>query len=140
MCPLSAGVVQGYKSRFLLDDDGQVLPTHSISAGLDYPGIGPELAYLGETGRVEFMSALDSEVLESVRLFARKEGVIFALESAHASAAAEKIAKQYTPDKAVIINMSGRGDKDIFISAMELDRENWTGFLEDELKRGKRIK
>ncbi|MDX9800588.1 MAG: tryptophan synthase subunit beta [Spirochaetia bacterium] len=134
------GIVQGYKSRFLLDDDGQVLPTHSISAGLDYPGIGPQLAMLGESGRIEFTSATDAEALEALKLFAREEGLIFALESAHAASAAVKIAKEYKSSEAVIVNMSGRGDKDIFISAMELDRKNWSAFLESEIRRGTGIK
>ncbi len=134
------GIVQGYKSRFLLDDDGQVLPTHSISAGLDYPGIGPQLAMLGESGRIEFTSATDLEALEALKLFAREEGLLFALESAHAASTALKIAKEYKKGEAVIVNMSGRGDKDIFISAMELDRKNWSGFLESEIKRGAAIK
>ena len=130
------GIVQGYKSLFLLDDDGQVLPSHSISAGLDYPGIGPELAYLGGTGRIEFLSCTDKEVLEALTVFAKKEGILFALESAHAAAAALKIAASYKKGEAVIVNMSGRGDKDIFISAMELDRENWLQYLRNEVLRG----
>ena len=87
------GIVHGYKSLFLTDDDGQVGDTHSISAGLDYPGIGPQLAHLGTSGRVEFMTASDEEALDAVRLFARTEGIIFALESAHAGAAAIREAR-----------------------------------------------
>ena len=132
------GIVQGYKSMFLLDDDGQVLPTHSISAGLDYPGIGPQLAMLGDSGRIEFTKATDDEALSALTLFAKEEGLLFALESAHAAAAALKRAKEYTPGEALIIHLSGRGDKDIFISAMELDRENWREFLGKEIERGKR--
>ncbi|MEM5947360.1 tryptophan synthase subunit beta [Spirochaetia bacterium 38H-sp] len=126
------GIVQGYKSMFLLDSDGQVLPTHSISAGLDYPGIGPQLAHLGETGRVIFTRATDKEALEALRFFARHEGVIFALESAHAGAAAIKLAKEGSPDKAIIVNMSGRGDKDIFITAKIIDGNRWRDFLLSE--------
>ena len=129
------GIVQGYKSRFLLDEDGQSLPTRSISAALDYMGIGPQLAALGESGRVEFMSILDKEVLEVVQFFAKNEGVLFALESAHAGAAAMKIAKQVPKDKAVIINMSGRGDKDIFITSPVFRPKEWKAFLESELER-----
>ena len=129
------GIVQGYKSRFLLDEDGQSLPTRSISAGLDYMGIGPQLAALGESGRVEFMSILDEEALEAVQFFAKNEGVLFALESAHAGAAAMKIAKQVPKDKAVIINMSGRGDKDIFITSPVFRPKEWKAFLESELER-----
>ena len=129
------GIVHGYKSLFLLDDDGQVQPTHSVSAGLDYPGVGPQLASLGSSGRVEFTTASDTEALEALRFFCRNEGVVFALESAHAGAAGIKVAAKANPERAVIINMSGRGDKDLFIAASHLDREAWRGFLEDEVKR-----
>jgi tryptophan synthase beta chain len=128
------GVVQGYKSFFLLDDDGQVQDTHSVSAGLDYAGIGPQLAHLGQIGRVEFASALDSEVIEAVKFFARHEGVVFALESAHAGAYAMKLAPTLPKTRAIIINMSGRGDKDIFISAKIINPEPWIGFLKDEVE------
>lgn len=126
------GIVQGYKSLFLADEDGQLLPTHSISAGLDYPGIGPQLASLGETGRISFTTASDAEALEAVEFFARREGLIFALESAHAAAAAMKLARSYPPRKAIVVNMSGRGDKDLFILAGALDREHWQAFLASE--------
>ena len=128
------GIIQGYKSIFLTDRDGQVLPTHSISAGLDYPGIGPELAHLGKSGRVEFTSTTDDEALSALRAFARTEGVIFALESAHAGAEAMKQAAKLPPEKAVIVNMSGRGDKDLFISAGALDGPAWREFLAREAK------
>jgi tryptophan synthase beta chain len=127
------GIVQGYKSLFLLDDDGQMQQTHSVSAGLDYPGIGPELASLGEKGRIEFTTASDAEALEALRFFARTEGLMFALESAHAGAAALKIAPTCRKDEAIIINMSGRGDKDLFILAPALDRRNWLAFLKNEI-------
>lgn len=126
------GIVQGYKSRFLLDDDGQVLPTHSISAGLDYPGIGPQLAELGKKGRIEFVGITDDEALDALRFFAVHEGIIFAMESAHAGAAAMNAAKELGPENNVIINMSGRGDKDIFISAAAIDKKNWKTFLLEE--------
>jgi tryptophan synthase beta chain len=129
------GIVHGYKSRFLLTEDGQVASTRSISAGLDYPGIGPQLAALGRTGRIEFTSATDQEALEAVQFFAKNEGVLFALESAHAGAAALKIAKQIPEDKAVIINMSGRGDKDIFITSPVFRPDEWKTFLSAELER-----
>jgi tryptophan synthase beta chain len=128
------GIVQGYKSQFLLDQDGQVQPTHSISAGLDYPGIGPQLAFLGDKGRIEFIEVSDKEALEAVCFFAQNEGIIFALESAHAGALAFKIAKQYSKDKSIIINMSGRGDKDLFILAKALDKESWFSFLKREVQ------
>ncbi|GHV22911.1 tryptophan synthase beta chain [Planctomycetales bacterium] len=127
------GVAHGYKSRFLMDDDGQLLPTHSISAGLDYPGIGPQLADLGESGRVEFTAATDAEALDALRFFARHEGVLFALESAHAAAAAMRLAPAIGRGRAIAVNMSGRGDKDLFITAKALDRENWLAFLQSEI-------
>jgi len=134
------GIVHGYKSFFLLDEDGQVQPTHSISAGLDYPGIGPQLADLGTKERIDFTTASDEEALEAVRFFARMEGLMFALEPAHAGAAARKIAPEYGKDEAIIINMSGRGDKDLFILATHLDRDNWLTFLADEVKTHSRAK
>lgn len=124
----------GYMSKFLLDKDGNVTPTHSISAGLDYPGVGPEVSYLEEMGRIEMVSARDSEVLEAVQLAAKNEGLLFALESAHALAHAIKIAKTVDKNKAIIVNMSGRGDKDIFITAKHFDRAKWKNFLELELE------
>ncbi len=131
----SDGIIHGYKSRFLVDDDGQVAETRSISAGLDYPGIGPELAALGEAGRIEFTSVTDEEALSAVTFFARNEGVIFALESAHGGAAAIKIARSTPVHKAVIVNMSGRGDKDIFITSPVFRPAEWKEFLKAELAR-----
>lgn len=129
----SDGIIHGYKSRFLVDDDGQVAQTHSISAGLDYPGIGPELASLGESGRVEFTSATDDEALDALRFFARTEGVAFALESAHAGAVAIRLAKEGTMDKAIVVHMSGRGDKDLFITSPLFRADAWKQFLQSEL-------
>ena len=129
------GIVQGYKSRFLLDEDGQSLPTRSISAGLDYMGIGPQLAELGMSGRVEFTSVIDKEALEAVNFFAKNEGILFAMESAHAGAAAMKIAPTLPKDKAIIINMSGRGDKDLFITNPVFRKDEWIEFLKAELDR-----
>lgn len=129
------GIVQGYKSRFLLDEDGQALPTRSISAGLDYMGIGPQLAALGASGRVEFTSILDKEALEAISFFAKNEGILFAMESAHAGAAAMKIARELPKNKAVIINMSGRGDKDLFITSPVFRRDEWINFLKAEVER-----
>ncbi len=131
----SDGILQGYKSRFLVDADGQVAETRSISAGLDYPGIGPELAALGESGRIEFTSVPDAAALEALAFFARTEGVLFALESAHAGAAALEVARRAPKDKAVIVNMSGRGDKDIFITSPVFRPEEWRRFLRAELER-----
>ncbi len=129
------GIVQGYKSRFLLDEDGQALPTRSISAGLDYMGIGPQLAALGASGRVEFTSILDKEALEAISFFAKNEGILFAMESAHAGAAAMKIARELPKNKAVVINMSGRGDKDLFITSPVFRRDEWISFLKAEVER-----
>lgn len=129
------GIMQGYKSRFLLDSDGQSLPTHSISAGLDYCGIGPQLAALGQSGRIEFTSATDDEALNAVKFFAQNEGVLFALESAHAGSEAIKIAPNLPKDKAIIVNMSGRGDKDIFITCPIFRPDEWKAFLQSELSR-----
>ena len=126
------GIVHRYKSLFLTDGDGQVAETHSISAGLDYPGVGPQLAHLGTSGRVEFTTASDDEALDAVRLFARTEGIIFALESAHAGAAAIKVARALPDDASVVVNVSGRGDKDLFILAGALQPERWAEFLTRE--------
>lgn len=131
----SDGIIHGYKSRFLVDEDGQVAPTRSISAGLDYPGIGPELASLGESSRIEFTSVSDTEALNALQFFARNEGVLFALESAHAGAAAITIARESHKDKSVIVNMSGRGDKDIFITSPVFRPVQWKEFLQSELER-----
>jgi tryptophan synthase beta chain len=131
-----AGIAQGYKSLFLADEDGQLLPTHSISAGLGYPGIGPQLAHFGETGRIRFTTAGDEEALEAVKFFARTEGVLFALESAHAAAAAMRMARDYPTEKAIVINMSGRGDKDLFIMARAMDPVAWITFLRQEAGNG----
>ena len=129
------GILQGYKSRFLLDEDGQALPTRSISAGLDYCGIGPQLASLGERGRVEFTSALDSEALDALKFFARNEGVLFAMESAHAGAEAIRLAPKLGKNDVIIVNMSGRGDKDVFITSPVFRREKWLDFLHAEIER-----
>lgn len=126
------GIVQGYKSYFLLDEDGQVQETHSISAGLDYPGIGPQLASLGDSGRIEFRSATDRQALEALEFFARNEGILFALESAHGGHTALKIAGELSPEDVVVVNMSGRGDKDLFITAKALQPGRWREFLLSE--------
>jgi len=102
---------------------------------LDYPGIGPQLAALGQSGRIEFTSASDTEALEAMRFFARQEGVVFALESAHGGAAALRIARALSPDKVIVVNMSGRGDKDIFITSPIFRPVQWKEFLKAELQR-----
>lgn len=129
----SIGIAQGYKSIFL-QSFGQLSPTHSISAGLDYAGIGPQLAYLGSIKRIEFQKASDKETLEALKFFAQNEGIIPALESSHALAGAIKIAKE-NKNKKIIVNISGRGDKDIFITAKALQPQKWIDFLEEEIHR-----
>lgn len=131
----SDGIIHGYKSRFLVDGDGQVAQTRSISAGLDYPGIGPELAALGESSRIEFTSVSDTQALDALQFFARTEGVLFALESAHAGAAAIIAARKAPTHTAIIVNMSGRGDKDLFITSPVFRPTQWKAFLESELER-----
>ncbi|MCI0665200.1 MAG: tryptophan synthase subunit beta [Acidobacteria bacterium] len=109
----SIGVLQGTRSYVLQDNRGQIALTHSISAGLDYPSIGPEHAYLHDRGRIEYVTASDSEALEAFQLLARLEGIIPALESAHAIAHVMKLAPQLSNDKIILVNLSGRGDKDV---------------------------
>jgi len=108
-----AGILHGNLTFLLEDDEGQVQGTHSISAGLDYPGVGPELAYMLEQGRLELDAATDDDALEALQLLTRSEGIIPALESSHAIAAGARIAKSMAPDQIVLINLSGRGDKDM---------------------------
>jgi tryptophan synthase beta chain len=129
------GIVQAYKSLFLQDSDGSLQSTHSVSAGLDYAGIGPQLAHLGETGRIRFDSVTDDEALAAVSRTARAEGILPALESAHALALAFRESKSMRPGTLVVVNVSGRGDKDLFITAPRFDREDWLAFLESEATR-----
>jgi tryptophan synthase beta chain len=107
------GVLHGSKSYLLQDRTGQIRETHSIAAGLDYPGVGPELSYLHDCGRLQFDSATDDEAIEAIKLLAEVEGIIPALESAHAIAAVRRVAPRLTKHRIVIINLSGRGDKDM---------------------------
>ncbi len=107
------GVLQGTMSYVLQDVNGQVASTHSISAGLDYPSIGPEHAFLHDSGRVEYSSVSDSEAMDAFQVLSKLEGIIPALESAHAVAHAIKVAKKMKPDQIVVVNLSGRGDKDV---------------------------
>jgi tryptophan synthase beta chain len=113
LCAGEAGVLHGTLSYLLQDANGQVLPTHSISAGLDYPGVGPEHAMMRDTGRVTYAAVNDPDVLEAFRFLSRKEGIIPALESAHAVAWVMKNADRFDQDDIVVINLSGRGDKDV---------------------------
>jgi tryptophan synthase beta chain len=107
------GVLHGARSYVLCDDDGQISEAHSISAGLDYPGVGPEHSYLRDSGRAKYLAATDREALAACRLLARCEGIIPALESAHAVAGLPRVAEQLPDGASVIINISGRGDKDM---------------------------
>ena len=115
-----AGVLHGNKTMLLQDEDGQITEAHSISAGLDYPGIGPEHAWLNAIGRVEYQSATDTEALEGFQLLCRTEGIIPALEPSHAIAAVARIAPTMGKDQIIIANLCGRGDKDIFTVAEAL--------------------
>jgi len=131
----TVGVVQGFKSYFLQDSDGQLLNTHSISAGLDYAGVGPEVAFLKDEGRIEMDSVTDKEALDAFRTLASLEGIIPALESAHAVAYAIKLAPTLSKDKVVVVNLSGRGDKDLFIVAEAFQDKKFYSFLKDFLKK-----
>ena len=115
------GILHGNKTYLLQSQDGQIDEAHSISAGLDYPGIGPEHSYLFEQKRVQYMSATDKEAIEAFQYCCNLEGIIPALEPSHALAVLKKIAKDYSKDKIVVMNMCGRGDKDIFTIAEELN-------------------
>ena len=114
------GVLHGNRTYLLQDDDGQIIEGHSISAGLDYPGIGPEHAFLRDAGRVEYVSATDAEALEAFQLITRLEGIIPALEPSHALAHVGKIAPDLPRDHLMVMNMCGRGDKDVFAVADHL--------------------
>ena len=107
------GVLHGSKSYLLQDDDGQVIPAYSISAGLDYPGVGPEHSYLNSIERVDYQTATDMEAVDAFRLLSEKEGIIPALESSHALSYLEKLAPELDSEQIIVINLSGRGDKDI---------------------------
>jgi tryptophan synthase beta chain len=114
--PLSAGrvgVLHGNRTYLMMDADGQIMETHSISAGLDYPGVGPEHAWLKDSGRAHYVSITDDEALEAFHRLTRLEGIMPALESSHAVAYAAKLARELGKDRAIIVNLSGRGDKDI---------------------------
>jgi tryptophan synthase beta chain len=114
--PLSAGrpgVLHGTRTYLMQDEDGQILDTHSVSAGLDYPGVGPEHSWLKDLGRAEYVAINDDEALEAFHLLCRLEGIIPALESAHALAQAARMAPTMRPDQVLLVNLSGRGDKDI---------------------------
>ena len=128
----SPGVAQGYRSMFLQDPDGQMRDTHSVAAGLDYFGVSPMIADLAGRGRVRMEAATDAEVLAALDLTMKREGIIPALESAHAFAQAFKEAPGLAGDQAVLINMSGRGDKDIFTIAHAFGDPSWKRFIREK--------
>ena len=119
----TVGVLHGCMSYLLQDDDGQIATAHSISAGLDYPGVGPEHAYYRDAGRFEFVSITDEEALEGFQALTRLEGIMPALETAHAVAHAMRLAKTLPGSKAIVVGLSGRGDKDVHVVAKALGRE-----------------
>jgi tryptophan synthase beta chain len=122
----SPGMLQGAMSYVLQDADGQIQATHSVSAGLDYASVGPEHAYLRAVGRISYEYAMDGEALDAFQLVSRLEGIIPALESSHALAHAAKIVPSMDPSEVVIVNMSGRGDKDVEQAArLLLPEEDW---------------
>lgn len=131
----SVGVAQGYKTYFLQDADGQMRETHSVAAGLDYVGVSPILSHLKEKGRVRFEAATDSEVVDALALTIRKEGLIPALESAHAFVQAFKEAPLLSRDDVLIINQSGRGDKDIFTVADAFGDPKWQEFIKQKAEK-----
>lgn len=128
----TVGVAQGYKTYFLQDRDGQMNETHSVAAGLDYVGVSPILAHYKDAGRVRFEAATDAQVVAALALTVRKEGIIPALESSHAFARAFEEAGSLSPDDVVLINQSGRGDKDIFTIADAFDDPSWRQFIIDK--------
>jgi tryptophan synthase beta chain len=109
----SPGVLHGNRTYILQDENGQITETHSISAGLDYPGVGPEHAWLKDIGRAEYVGVTDKEALTAFHHLCRTEGIIPALESSHAVAHAMKLAQTMSPEQSILVNLSGRGDKDI---------------------------
>jgi tryptophan synthase beta chain len=111
------GVLHGARSYMLQDADGQTIESHSISAGLDYPGVGPEHSWLKDLGRAEYRGISDAEAMDALRLLSRTEGIIPAIESAHALAGSLKIARELEPGSSILINLSGRGDKDMETAA-----------------------
>ena len=119
----SAGILHGMRSYFLQNDDGQITEAHSISAGLDYPGIGPEHAYLNDIERVQYVSVTDDEAMEAFQLLTKLEGIIPALEPSHAFAHVMKMAPNLPKDHIMVMNLCGRGDKDIFTVAEKLGVE-----------------
>jgi len=120
LCAGKSGVLHGNRTYLMQDEDGQIIETHSVSAGLDYPGVGPEHAWLKESGRASYVAATDEEALAAFHTLTRSEGIIPALESSHAVSYAMKLAAQMDPEKIILVNLSGRGDKDMHtVAALE---------------------
>jgi tryptophan synthase beta chain len=118
------GVLHGARSYLLQDEDGQTVESHSISAGLDYPGVGPEHSWLHDTGRADYQPVTDTEAMEAFGLLCRTEGIIPAIESAHALAGAIRVGRELGPEAVLLVNLSGRGDKDVDTAA------RWFGLLD----------
>ena len=119
------GILHGARSYLLQDEDGQTIESHSISAGLDYPGVGPEHAFLADAGRAEYLPATDTEAMDALRLLSRTEGIIPAIESAHALAGALRLGRELGPDAIILVNLSGRGDKDVATAG------SWFGLFDE---------
>jgi tryptophan synthase beta chain len=117
----SPGVLHGARSYLLQDANGQTVESHSISAGLDYPGVGPEHAYLHDIGRAEYRPITDAQAMDAFRLLCRAEGIIPAIESAHALAGAQQLGRELGPDAIILVNLSGRGDKDVETASRYFD-------------------
>jgi tryptophan synthase beta chain len=124
------GVLHGAFTYLMQDEDGQTMESHSISAGLDYPSVGPEHAYLLDSGRAEYRSVTDAEAMEAFRLLCRTEGIIPAIESSHALAGAMQVGRELGRDAVLLVNLSGRGDKDVHTAAA------WFGMLDGEAAEG----
>ncbi len=124
-----------YKSLFLQTEEGHIAPTHSVAAGLDYPGMGPELADLYRSKRVKLQSATDIEAIKAFQMTTTHEGIIPALESSHALSYAFKILPKLAKNKVVVVNVSGRGDKDLFNVTRALNNKEFKKFLTEEIKR-----
>jgi tryptophan synthase beta chain len=128
------GIFEGYHSYFLQDEDGNIAATHSVSAGLDYCGVSPILAFLADEGRVQFETASDEAALSAVKRLAQTEGIIPALESAHAFAHAFELATSLPKNKIVVVNASGRGEKDLFITMRHFQAENLKAYAQHLLQ------
>jgi tryptophan synthase beta chain len=132
-----AGIAQGYETLFLQNSDGQMIDTHSVAAGLDYVGVSPILADMSAKGQVKMDRASDVEVVAAIKLLMASEGIIPALESSHALVAAMRDAPTLSPEKVLLVNVSGRGDKDIFTVASAFDDDSWKRFLKKKAEEGR---